>query len=425
MLGSLEHSSPVVKDSSVHQAAQACWYRHANTEELKDFFRWFSWIKDISLSPEKYYLAHGALETAKQQWLHHHYSLSAECILINGKYEASLSQLPDGVLAMSLGEAQSVFSNLLRVYDIDEQPLAFFNAVCAHDFGVVIYVPEDLQISEVLSIRHVCFPLSHDDRVIYSPKIVLIIGKRASCNVHISHHIERNSGVMESFTVVNGVTEIFVSEEAEVALTMCSKYVKEERVSWSHTVTVEKQGACSIQYDLLEDVQGIGWFDNTFSLVGARAYGEALVSILSPRNTWMRNRVHHHAESTMSQQLIKSILHSGSFSFSGGIHISSQGIFSDAYQKHDTLLLSDQASVTTFPRLEILTDDVKASHGATVGPLDRQQMFYMQSRGMTREEAQRKLVQGFLMIQPSLKFFPKLAAQKQQEDSRGVSVDIM
>lgn len=425
MLGLLEHSSLVAKDSSVHQAAQACSHRHGNSEGFKNVFRWFSWLKEMALSPEKYYLAHGALETAKQQWLHHQNLLSSECILINGKYEASLSQLPEGVLAMPLREAQSVFSNLLHVYDIDEQPLAFFNAVCAHDCGVVIYVPEDVHLNEVLCIRHVCFPLSHDDRVIYSPKIILIVGKRASCNVQVFHHTERSRGVIESFTVVNGVTEVFVSEEAEVSLAMQPKYVNEEKVSWSHTVTVEEQGACSIRYNLVEDVHGVGWFDNAFSLIGDHAYGETLASILSPRKTWMRNRMNHDAASTMSQQLIKSILYSGSFSFEGGIHISPRGIFSDAHQKHDTLLLKDRASVTTFPRLEILTDDVKASHGATVGPLDLQQLFYMQSRGMTREEAQKKLVQGFLMIQPSLKFFPKLASQKHQEEHRSDSVDTM
>ncbi|EPJ23147.1 hypothetical protein CP08DC60_1084B, partial [Chlamydia psittaci 08DC60] len=112
------------------------------------------------------------------------------------------------------------------------------------------------------------------------------------------------------------------------------------------------------------------------------------------------------------------------FLFEGGIHITSQGVFSDAYQKHDTLLLSDDACVTTFPRLEILTDDVKASHGAAVGPLDPQQIFYMQSRGMTREEAQKKLVQGFLSIEPGQEAFPKLSEQLQsQEITKEYSID--
>ncbi|EPP36278.1 hypothetical protein BOKEGFJH_00827 [Chlamydia avium] len=425
MLGLLEHSSLVGKDSSVHQAIRECCCRHADSEGFKNVFRWFPWLKNMLSSPEKYYLAHGASEVSKQQWLHHKHSLSAECILINGKYEASLSQLPDGVLGMSLGEAQAVFSNLLRKYDVGDQPLAFFNAVCSHDFGVVLYVPEDMQMNETLCIRHVCFPLSHDDRVIYSPKIVVIVGKRASCQIQISHHTERSSGVMESFSVVNGVTEIFVSEEAEVMLTMSPKYIHEERVSWSHSVTVEERGAYSVHYDLLADVHGVGWFDNNFSLVGDHAYGETLVSILSPKQTWMRNQMYHDAASTTSQQLIKSILYSGNFSFEGGIHISSRGMFSDAHQKHDTLLLGDQASVTTFPRLEILTDDVKASHGATVGPLDLQQIFYMRSRGMTYEEAQKKLVQGFLIMHPSLKFFPKLVAQQQQDENGRTSIDTM
>ncbi|WP_348663569.1 Fe-S cluster assembly protein SufD [Chlamydia vaughanii] len=425
MLDFLEHSVPIVKNSAVHQAAQACYNKHCQSDSFREVFRCFPWLKNLAESPEKYHIANGAAEIVKQHWLHHQYSLSCECVLINGKYEPSLSQLPEGVISMSLKEAQSVFSTFIQMYDIDAQPLAFFNAVCSHEDGVVIYVPEGFQVSETLCIRHICFPISNDDTVIYSPKIILIVGKQASCRVHVHHHTERGSGVAESFAIVNGVTELFVSEGAELSLTMVPKYVNEERVSWSHTATIEEKGACSITQHLLKDVQGFGWFDNTFSMVGDNSHAESLVSVLSPKKTWVRNLMHHDAESTTSRQTIKSILYSGHFLFEGSINVSSRGIFSDAYQKHDTLLLSDNASVTTFPRLEILTDDVKASHGATVGPLDPQQIFYMQSRGMTREEAQKKLIQGFLSTQPSQEAFPKLAAQIQVQETRESTIDGM
>ncbi|MEF9496757.1 Fe-S cluster assembly protein SufD [Chlamydia sp. 04-14] len=424
MLSFLEHSCPIAKDSPVHQATRVCYEKHFQSESFKEIFRSFSWLKDLAQSPEKYHIAHGGSETAKQHWLHHENSLSCECILINGKYEPSLSQLPEGVLSMSLKDAQSVFSTFIQRYDVDTQPLAFLNAVCSQEEGVVIYIPEEFQVSELLSIRHICFPTSQDDRVIYSPKIILILGKQSSCSVQISHHTERESGVAESFAIVNGVTEVFVSEGAELSLTMLPKYINEERISWSHIATIEEQGACSIAQHLLEDAGGYGWFDNTFSMIGNNSHGESLVSVLSPKKTWVRNLMHHDAESTTSRQNIKSILYSGHFLFEGGIHVTSRGIFTDAYQKHDTLLLSDNARVTTFPRLEILTDDVKASHGATVGPLDARQIFYMQSRGMTREEAQKKLVRGFLSIEPSLEHFPKLSMRMQpQEITKEYSID--
>ncbi|BAE81724.1 ABC transporter integral membrane protein [Chlamydia felis Fe/C-56] len=415
MLGFLEHSFSIAKDSPIHQAAQACYSTHFQSESFKEVFSSFPWIKDLMLFPEKYHIANGGSETTKQYWLHHKNSLSCECVLINGKYEPSLSQLPEGVLAMSLKEAQSVFSTFIQRYAVDTQPLAFLNSVCAQDEGVVIYVPEKFQVSETLFIRHICSSTSQDDRVIYSPKIILILGKRSCCRVLVSHHTERESGVAQSFAIVNGVTEVFVSEGAELTLTMEPKYINEERVSWTHIATIEELGACSIYQRLQEDVGGYGWFDNTFSMIGSNSHGESLVSALSPKKTWVRNFMHHDAESTTSRQTIKSILYSGHFLFEGSIHVTSRGVFTDAYQKHDTLLLSDQARVTTFPRLEILTDDVKASHGATVGPLDPQQIFYMQSRGMTREEAQKKLVQGFLSMGLSQDAFPKLSAQMRNQ----------
>ncbi|UWF54743.1 SufD family Fe-S cluster assembly protein [Chlamydia psittaci] len=424
MLGFLEHTLPIVKDSPIHQAAQAYYEKYSQLESFKAIFRSYPWFKNLAQSPEDYHIANGGSETAKQHWLHHENSLSCECILINGKYESSLSQLPEGVLSMTLKEARSIFSTFIKKYTLNTHPLAFLNSVCAQEEGVVIYVPEEFQVSEPICIRHICSPTSRSDKVIYSPRIIVIVGKHSSCRVFVSHHTERESGVAESFAIVNGLTEVFVSEGAELSLMMQPKYINEERISWAHIVTIEEQGACSIHQHLQEHVDGYGWFDNTFSMIGNRAHGESLVSTLSPKKTWVRNMMYHDAEGTTSRQNIKSILSSGHFLFEGGIHITSQGVFSDAYQKHDTLLLSDDACVTTFPRLEILTDDVKASHGAAVGPLDPQQIFYMQSRGMTREEAQKKLVQGFLSIEPGQEAFPKLSEQMQsQEITKEYSID--
>lgn len=407
MPGCLEHGSPLVRDSAVHQAAQECCLPQYSAKlNARDVF---SWVQDLAENPEIYRLARRASETAKQRWLHHPDSLSCACMLINGKYESSLSQLPEGIVAMSLREARTMFPAFIQTYRAD-QPLAFLNAVCSQDDGVVLYVPDGMQLCETLRIRHVCTTLFQDDHVMYSPRVILIVGRHASCRVLFSHHKERNSGESVSSAIVNGLIELYVSEGAELTCTMEAQCVHEERVSWSQLVTVHERGSCSLHQDLLGGMQGYGWFDNRFHLIGEHAYAESLVSILSPKKTWVNNLMLHDAASTASRQTIKSILHEGDFAFEGGIHISPKGMYSDAYQRHDALLLHDDAHVSTFPRLEILTDDVKASHGATVGPLDTQQLFYMRSRGMSYEEAQAKLIEGFLLLSPSVERFPRLLA---------------
>jgi Fe-S cluster assembly protein SufD len=69
---------------------------------------------------------------------------------------------------------------------------------------------------------------------------------------------------------------------------------------------------------------------------------------------------------------------------------------SEAYQENRNLLLSDRARADSIPELEILTDDVRCSHGATVAPLDPEQLFYLQSRGLPPNQAMRVIVYGFL-----------------------------
>ena len=88
----------------------------------------------------------------------------------------------------------------------------------------------------------------------------------------------------------------------------------------------------------------------------------------------------------------------------GTIHVQRGAVGTDAYQQNRNLLLSPGARADTNPQLEIETDDVRCSHGATVGPIDEEQLFYLTSRGMTEEEAKALIVRGF--IEPIAKLLP-------------------
>lgn len=395
VLVSIEIFSSIASGSPVQKAAEACYTQYSKQPSSKEVLSSFSWIQELSLFPDRYNLATGASELIKQHWLHNNHSLAFECILINGKYEPSLSQLPEGVIVCGIDEARGSLSSFMQGFDVNKHPLAFLNAVCSEDRGVVIYIPEEMQTSDPIFVRHISFPTVSDHDVIFSPRIVVILGQRASAQIQISHDVDLEM-VGSSKTIVNGVTELFVGEGADLTVFMVPGYSEEDTLSWSTIATVEKDAICRMTQNLLESCQGFGWFDNTSYIVGKKGHAESLVLVQSPRKTWVNNLMSHDAEETVSRQNIKSILYSGHFLFEGTISISSQGDLSDAYQKHDTLLLSSEARVSTFPRLEIETDEVKASHGATVGPLDPQQIFYMRSRGMTEAEAQEKLIHGFL-----------------------------
>lgn len=106
---------------------------------------------------------------------------------------------------------------------------------------------------------------------------------------------------------------------------------------------------------------------------------------------------HHTAPNTVSNLLVKSVLTNASrLSFSGLIRIEKSAQKSNAYQRNDNILLSNQAQVNSKPYLEILANDVLCTHGATMGQIDKEQKFYLESRGLNAKEAEELIVNGFL-----------------------------
>ena len=109
-------------------------------------------------------------------------------------------------------------------------------------------------------------------------------------------------------------------------------------------------------------------------------------------HTWMEHREPH----CESHELYKGILDDrASAVFSGYIHVYQDAQKTDAYQSSKNLLLSDHAKVESQPQLEIYADDVKCSHGSTIGQLDEKALFYMQSRGIPAAQAKNMLIRAF------------------------------
>ncbi len=107
--------------------------------------------------------------------------------------------------------------------------------------------------------------------------------------------------------------------------------------------------------------------------------------------------VRHDAPATLSRQTVKNVLTGRSRGvFQGKIEVARIAQKTDGYQMNQALLLSPDAEIDSKPQLEIYADDVKCSHGATVGELDAEQLFYLRSRGVPEPEARTMLVRAFL-----------------------------
>ena len=126
----------------------------------------------------------------------------------------------------------------------------------------------------------------------------------------------------------------------------------------------------------------------------AQLYG--LARLHGETESHIHATVEHIAPHTRSRQHFKSVLQDRSrVSFEGKIRVLPAAQKTEAYQLNNTLILSDAASANAKPNLEIFADDVKASHGATVGQLDQEQIFYFRSRGLGLEQSKALLIHGF------------------------------
>lgn len=130
---------------------------------------------------------------------------------------------------------------------------------------------------------------------------------------------------------------------------------------------------------------------------GAEANANGAYRLYNNGHSDITTNIRHLAVHTTSNQLVKGVLDGNSRGvFQGQIHIAPNAQQTEGYQLHRALLLSDNAEIDCKPELEIFADDVKCSHGATSGDLDKEQLFYMQTRGITLDDAKQILIEAYL-----------------------------
>lgn len=155
--------------------------------------------------------------------------------------------------------------------------------------------------------------------------------------------------------------------------------------------------------------------DITFELAGPQAEAQVFAFFVGQgtEQATLNIAQKHLSPRTTSRVLVKSVLSdSAQFAYRGTLHISKEASLSDASQENRNLLLSKDAKAISEPALEILNHDVRCHHAATTSPLSREQLSFLQSRGLTPQAAEKLLVQGFLLA--SLETMGTFVSPKEQ-----------
>lgn len=305
-------------------------------------------------------------------------------------------QRPTPVIACDLHAALRNHAPLLeRAFRRAIEPRhKFAHLALAHaDLGAFVYVPAGCAADEPIVIRYAAKP----GETIFPYTVVLAeAGSRAT----VVERLEAGAG-----SFVCGVAEIVTGESADltyasaqfapgdasVLFTRAARPGRDARVTWA---SAELGGKLSLS-DLAVNISEPGIDAGITALFFPT--GSEHVDVLS--------NIDHRVGDSTSRTLVKSAASgSGQGRYLGNIRIAANAQHSDASLRDDSLLLSKGAHIDSIPALEIGANDVKAFHGATVGALDEESIFYMTSRGIERAEAERMIALGF--FEPAIDRFP-------------------
>ncbi|QDH16217.1 Fe-S cluster assembly protein SufD [Swingsia samuiensis] len=228
---------------------------------------------------------------------------------------------------------------------------------------------------------------------------------------HISTHLHHKIVLEEGASLK--LFDIHVGEGSYLTNPRFDIVVKEN--AHLHHVKIQKESPESTHLGIVSvQVEERGNYDSFTLNKGGHLARHEVVAVLNGRHASVHvngiqvvdgtrlndltSMIHHAAPDCNSRQTVKTVLsESGQGVFQGKILVDQVAQKTDGYQMNQALLLSEKAQINSKPELEIYADDVKCSHGATVGALDDEQLFYLRSRGIPEAQAREILVQAFLI----------------------------
>jgi Fe-S cluster assembly protein SufD len=348
------------------------------------------------IAEAKYPLAHGPFKQASSLIAGVNVPGSVRLAIVNGEFSAALSDLstlPKGLRIAGLRDGardgtDGLEQHLAKTFAIDAHPFAALNTSFLDD-GVAIFIARDATIETPIHI--VTVTGSDSGPVTAHPRVLVVAGDNSQ--VRIGHTF---IGVEQSIYFNNAVAEVVVGEGAVVDyytdqresdhafhIANLQAHVSARGVFASHAFAT---GARIMRHDIGIGLKGEG-ADCTMNGVYL-ADGERLLDT--------HTSLDHAMPHCTSHELYKGILAGKSKAvFNGRIIVRIDAQKTNAKQTNRALLLSDEATINSNPQLEIFADDVKCTHGAAVGQLDEEAMFYLQARGLTRPDARDMLLHAF------------------------------
>jgi Fe-S cluster assembly protein SufD len=348
---------------------------------------------------------------------------SYKIIFIDGKYSSFLSETThDGIDVCLLSSAftnakhKPVIENYFNKTAKQDNMTALNTAFASE--GAFINIPKNTEV--VKPIQIINFATGNATATLLQPRNLVVVGENSHVQI-----IERHQSLTENAVLTNVVTEISAEKRAHVDYYKIQNDNSAASLIDNTFVAQERDTICSV---------------HTFSFGGKIVRnnlnfyqnGEYVDSILKgitiledKQHVDHHTLVHHLVPNCESHQDYKGIYDDKSTGvFNGKVIVEKEAQKTNAYQQNNNVLISDKATMNAKPQLEIFADDVKCSHGCTIGQLDDQALFYMQQRGIPKKEAKALLMYAFAnTVLESVKI-PELKSRINKLIAKKLNVDL-
>lgn len=321
---------------------------------------------------------------------------ASRLVFVNGRYSPELSHLQDvpaGVLILPLHEAASSHADLVERHlgkyaEMDDDAFTALNTAMLGN-GAFVYVPAGVTVDTPLHVINISTAPS--EPIMTCPRNLIIADEKASVTV-----IEDYVSLDEDVYFTNAVTEVVVGDHAHVTHYLLER---ESRSAYNISTLRIHQGESSDFASHSVMLGGALVRNNIVPVLDGEHCHSLLNGLYIPNGSQHVDnhmRVVHAKPNSDSRQYYRGVLNDKATAvFSGRIVVARDAQKTDAVQSNANLLLSDDARANTHPQLEIYADDVKCTHGATIGELDPDAIFYLRARGISEAEARGLLIHAF------------------------------
>lgn len=346
---------------------------------------------DFSVFPK----SEKSLEIAEVKKFFLHEVDTYKLVFIDGIFSSFLSSTThDGIdvcllsAALTKAKYQAVVAQYFNQIASKTESLTSLNTAFAIE-GAFINIPKNTVAEKPIEMMF--FSTGSDEKLLVQPRNLVIVGQNAQVQI-----IERHQSLVQNQVLTNSVTEIFAEKDAVV------DYYK---------IQNDNHFANLIDNTFVSQQRSSSVAINTFSFGGNLVrnnlnfyhFGEHIVSYLNGITIIGESQhidhytlVNHAQPNCESHQDYKGIFSDRATGvFNGKIFVEKEAQKTNAFQKSNNILLSEKATINAKPQLEIFADDVKCSHGCTIGQLDETALFYMQARGIPEKEAKALLMYAF------------------------------